>query len=138
MSQISGRLLTIEAATGLPPLNESGWTDITADNRTGFDVSITKSSRTANDRGRINTEVIDFRRGTVTMTIDDTAVTRPLFLHSGGRVMSFRETIEGKETGNAFTVYVCNMSVAINGEGEGAVTYAVTGTIRQEPVEGTH
>lgn len=138
MSQRAGRLVKIEAVRGLPPDNDSGWVDITRDNRTGFDPSITQSSRTANDGGRINTEAIDFRRGTITLTIDDTATTRPLFLHSGGRVMSFRESISGDASGQPFTVYVCNMSVTINGESEGAVTYSVTGTIRQEPVEGTH
>ena len=138
MAQVAGRLVNIEAARGLPPVNETGWVDITADNRTGFDVSITQSSRTANDSGRINTEAIDFRRGTISFTVDDTETTRPLFLPSGGQLMSFRESVEGKEAGNAFTVYVCNMSISIEGETEGAVTYSVTGTIRQEPVEGTH
>ena len=138
MTQRPGRLVKIEAVLGLPPPSDVGWTDITADNRTGFDPSITQSSRTANDAGRINTEAVDFRRGTVSFTIDDTPTTRPLFANAGGRVMSFRESIEGDSAGSPFTVYVCNSSVTINGEAEGAVTYAYTGTIRQEPVEGTH
>ena len=138
MTQRPGRLVKIEAVLGLPPVNETGWTDITADNRTGFDVNITQSSRTSNDVGRVNTEAIDFRRGTVSFTIDDTPTTRPLFIDAGGRLMSFRESIEGDSTGSPFTVYVCNSSVTVNGENEGAVTYAYTGTIRQAPVEGTH
>ena len=87
MAQVAGRLVNIEAARGLPPVNETGWVDITADNRTGFDVSITQSSRTANDSGRINTEAIDFRRGTISFTVDDTETTRPLFLPRGGQLM---------------------------------------------------
>ena len=138
MSQRAGRLVKVEAAVGLPPVNESGWVDITAANRTTFDVSVTQSSRTANELGSINTEAIDFRRGTVSLTIDDTAETRAIFFGNGGRIISFRESIEGDSSGQPFTVYVCNSSVTINGEAEGAVTFGFTGTIRQEPVTGTH
>lgn len=136
--QLAGRLVKIEAVVGEPPSNESGWVDITADNRTGFDVSITQSSRTANDRGRINTQAIDFKRGTISFTVDDTPTTRPLFLHSGGKVMSFRESLRGDGVGQSFTVYTCNMSLTVSAESEGAVTYGVTGTIRAEPETGTH
>ena len=137
-NQHASRLAKIEAALGLPPVNETGWTDITADNRTDFSVTKPKSSRTANDNGNINTEAVDFRRGTVSSTIDDTPVTRPLFINASGRLMSFRESVEGDTTGSPFTVYVCNSSVTVNGENEGAVTYTYVGTIRQQPVEGTH
>ena len=137
-NQVSGRLLKLEAFVGEIPESGSGWVDITAYNRTGFQFTPTESSRTANNEGRINTDPTGFMRGTLSFTIDDTEGTRPLFLESGSKIMSFRESPEGSAAGKPFTVYVCNSSVGITGESEGAVMYVYSGTVRQEPVIGAH
>lgn len=136
--QVTGRLLNLEAFVGKIPASGEGWVDITAFNRTGFQYTPAESSRSSNDKGRINTDPTEFMRGTVAFNIDDTEETRPLFLESGSKIMSFRESPEGVGPRKPWNIYVCNSSVGITGENEGSVIYVYNGTIREEPEVGAY
>ena len=135
-----GRSTVVEAVAGTPPADPADWVNITAENRTGFSDSTQKQERPRNDgSGRLAHDIIDHAEGDISMTLDDTDVSRPLFWSGGGTRMSFRYSPEGQASGKPFTVYQCLVSVPITFEAQGAVTYAVTGTIEVAPdTEGTY
>ena len=134
-----GRNVTLEAVAGPADVTTSGWVDISAENRTGFDVSILELERPRNDgSGRLAHDRTEHAEGTVSFTLDSTAVSRPLFAFGGGRRMSFRYSPEGSASGRPFRIYQSLISVSKAFEAQGAVTYTVNGTIEIEPLTGSY
>ena len=134
--RFQGRNLVVMATEGeAPAVGDSGWVDITAENRTGFADSTIKPERPRNaGAGRMAHDVIDHAEGDVTMTLDSTSVSRRVFAAGGGRRMSFLVYPKGRA--GSYVIYQTFISVTKNYESAGAVTYNVTGTIEIAPTEG--
>ena len=127
-----GRKVSVEVS-----LDGTTFVDVSNDNRTGFDVSILSSERPRHDGGGLMAhDLIDHAEGTFSFTLDSTSVTRPVFAAGGGRRMWVRYGPRGQATGFPHSTYQAFVGVTKNYEPQGAVTYAVTGTIEVEPVEG--
>ena len=130
---IPGSKAVVKAFVGPIPAIGS-FVDITANNRTGFDVNIEESDgdRLAANRKREHFTG-GFATGTVGFTIDGDDTLR----HSSGKVVSYLYAPEGEGSGNPYTLYQTINSLSKDFTRGSQVTYTVNGTIMLEPRAGT-
>lgn len=134
MGRYTGWQSKVEAS-----LDGNTWVDITKENRTDFNETITRTERPRNDGdGLLAHDLTGHASGEVSFTLDSTSVSRPLFALGGGRRLWLRYSPEGDSSGSPWTVYQTLTSVSKTYEEQGAIVYTVTGMIEVAPLEGNY
>ena len=118
----------------------AAWTDITGSlsRFDGFAHSIVKGEFSNAGAGSTTHQHDGHAEGDGSFTISDTVVSRPLFWGAHGTRMGFRWSPEGKTAGTPNIVMDAFVNLSKPAAAGGAIRYAVTLTIEEEPTRGAN
>lgn len=120
--------------------SDDSWVDVSADGLgfTGFDTTNERTNEQVPGAGPVRFKDTNHSSESISFSVNDNSVTRPLFWEACGRRSFVRWSPEGTAAGSPYTVYESFLDVTKTAPARGLLNYEVSGPSVVAPRKDTH